>query len=46
MKDDPRYLALKRGLTQLTCHELIEIILFPNQMVFDNFNFDYTTKRF
>lgn len=45
-KKDLRYLKIKSGLSKLTETELIKIIDYPNEMVYDDYNFDPITQRF
>jgi len=44
--NDLRYLALKRGLNQLTVVELQRIIYYLPEMIYDEYNFDPNLKRF
>lgn len=44
--NDPRYIALKQGLEQLSSQQLQKILDYTKPMVFDNFNFEETTGKF
>lgn len=44
--NDPRYIALRRGLEQLTTEEINRILSYNKEMVYDDFNFDPISKRF
>ena len=46
MKNDLRYQALKRGLSQLTIEQLERILHYKDEMVYDEYNFNPETKRF
>ena len=43
---DPRYVALKHGLEQLTSDQLQQILDYRKEMVYDMYNYDEDTGRY
>lgn len=43
---DPRYLQLKKGIEKLSISEIQKILDYPEEMVYDGYNFDPYTKRY
>ena len=46
MKNDPRYIALKTGLSQLNTWQLIQITGYQGEMCLDDYNYDETNKTY
>ena len=46
MKQDLRYLKIRAVLSKLTKDELQKIIDFPDEMVYDEFNFDLVKQHY
>lgn len=43
---DLRYLQLKKGIEKLSSSEIKKILEYPEEMVYDGYNFDPYTKRY
>lgn len=46
MITDPRYLQLRKSIEKLTAAEIKRILDYPEEMVYDGYNFDPSTKRY